>query len=162
TLASVIGREFELPVLEGLGRLGRDELTALLEDAVVGRVVVEMPGTVGRYAFSHGLIRETLYEELPAARRVPLHRQIGEGLEQRQGQEPSAHLAERAYHFFEAARGGDLDKAVDYATRAGVRATQQLAYEEAAGHYERALQALELTDRPVDAERCEVLLSLGE
>ncbi len=159
TLASVIGREFELAVLEGLGGLGRDELLAVLEEALAARLVVEVPRTAGRYAFSHGLIRDTLYEELPTARRMPLHRQIGELLEGREAAE--ARLAELAYHFFEAAHGGDVGKAVDYSMRAGARAAQQLAYEEAAGHYERALQALDLTEQ-ADGQRCELLLALGD
>ncbi|HLA19075.1 MAG TPA: adenylate/guanylate cyclase domain-containing protein, partial [Dehalococcoidia bacterium] len=36
-----------------------------------------------------------------------------------------------------------------------------LAYEEAAGHFETALQALEVKDQPDEAKRCELLLALG-
>src|SRR5262249_50272793 len=55
-----------------------------------------------------------------------------------------------------------VDKAVDYATRAGDRAHAQLAYEDAAIHYERAIQALELEERPDEQRRCELLIRLGE
>ena len=37
--------------------------------------------TVGQYSFVHALIRETLYDEISTARRVRLHRRIGETLE---------------------------------------------------------------------------------
>jgi hypothetical protein len=48
------------------------------------------------------------------------------------------------------------------AGRAGrVPAARGLAYEEAAGHYQRALRAQELQARPVEAERCELLLELA-
>src|SRR5205823_3488775 len=64
--------------------------------------------------------------------------------------------------FLEAAAGGDVTKAVDYARRAGDYALKQLAYEEAAGHYGRALHALEQAEEPDAGLACELLLALGE
>jgi class 3 adenylate cyclase len=168
TVASVIGREFGLDALErvvGAHRdapLPGDRLLEALEEAVGARVVAESPRAVGRYSFTHALIRETLYEELTTTRRVRLHRQIGEVLEALHGDNPEPHLAELAYHFFEGAQGGDVDKAIDYATRAGERATALLAYEEAVGHHEVALQTLEIKDKPDETQRCGILLALGE
>ena len=46
------------------------------------RVIAELPRATDQYWFSHALIRETLYEELSTTRRVRLHRQIGEALEE--------------------------------------------------------------------------------
>ena len=162
TIASVIGREFGLDALERVGDLSGDRLLEALEEALAARVIGEVPRAMGRYSFSHALIRETLYEELSTTRRVRLHRRIGEVLESLYGTAPEAHLAELAYHFFAAAPGGDADKAVDYALRAAARALSQVAYEEGARHYEIALQALDLKDEPEDGQRCEVLLALGE
>ena len=48
-----------------------------------GAGIVEAPGAIGRYSFAHALIRETLYEELSALRRVRLHQQIATVLEHR-------------------------------------------------------------------------------
>ncbi|MCH8921178.1 MAG: protein kinase, partial [Chloroflexi bacterium] len=162
TIASVIGREFGLDTLERVSDVSGDRLLEALEEAVAARVVTEVPRAVGRYSFTHALIRETLYEELTTTRRVRLHRQIGEVLETLYGDNPEPHLAELAYHFFEAAQGGNVNKAIDYAVRAAERALSLTAYEEAAGHYETALQALEVKDRPDEAQRCELLLALGE
>jgi len=167
TVASVIGREFSLTVLEHVvapqsGPAAHTErLLDLLEEAVAARVVATVPRLLGRYAFSHALIRETLYEELSTTRRVRLHRQIGEVLEQLYATSLEPHLAELAYHFFEAAPGGDVRRAVDYATRAAERATARLAYEEAAGHYDRALQAMELQESTEPTARGAVLLAFG-
>ncbi len=162
TVASVIGREFGLDALERVSDLSGDRLLEMLEEAVAARVVAEVPRAVGRYSFTHALIRETLYEELTTTRRVRLHRQIGEVLEVLHGDNLEPYLAELAYHFSEGAQGGDVDKAIDYATRAGERATALLAYEDAAGHYQTALQALEARDKPHETQRCELLLALGE
>ena len=163
TIASVIGREFALDALERLAGLTDDQLLEVMEEAVAARVVVELPRATGRYAFAHALIQETLYEELTTSRRIRLHRQVGEVLEGLYGARPETHLAELAYHFGRVADSGkDVDKAISYATRAGLRATELLAYEEAVGHYDRALQALDLKDAPGQTERCDLLLSLGE
>ena len=162
TIASVIGREFGLDALERVSDVAGDRLLEALEEAAAARVIAEMPRSVDHYSFTHALIRETLYEELSTARRVRLHRQIGEVLEEIYGADLEPHLPELAYHFSEGAQAGDVDKAIDYATRAGERATALLAYEEAAQHYERALQVLELKVSPDEARRCELLLALGD
>jgi class 3 adenylate cyclase len=161
TVASVIGREFGLDALERVSDVTGDRLLEALEEAIGARVVNEVPRAVGRYSFSHALIWETLYEELTTTRRVRLHRQIGEVLEDLHGDNLEPHLPELAYHFSEGAQAGDVDKAIDYATRAAERAMSLTAYEDAVGHYEMALQALEVKDRPDEAQRCELLLALG-
>ncbi len=162
TAASVIGREFGVDALERVSDVSGDRLLEVMEEAVAARVVNEVPRTVGRYSFSHALIWETLYEELSTTRRVRLHRQIGEVLEELYAANPEPHLAELAHHFCEAAPGGDVAKAIDYARRAGDRAAALMAHEDAADHYAMALQALELQEKPDEALRCALLLALGE
>ncbi|MFY9586023.1 MAG: AAA family ATPase, partial [Actinomycetota bacterium] len=160
-IASVVGREFALGVVQAVSDLDADAVTDAIEEAVGARVVGEAPRTRDRYAFSHALIRETLYEEIPTTRRVGLHRRIGEVLESLYKDAPEPHLAELAYHFLEASPGGDVAKAVSYAEQAATRALSQLAYEEATKHYRMALEALELA--PGDpAHRGKLLLDLGE
>ena len=122
TIASVIGREFSLDTLEALRELSEVRVLDAVEEAVAARLISEVPRVVGSYSFSHALIRETLYDELSTARRVRLHRQIAEVLEKLYVKSLDSHLAELAYHFFQAAPGGDVEKAVDYAVRAADRA----------------------------------------
>jgi class 3 adenylate cyclase/tetratricopeptide (TPR) repeat protein len=162
SVASVVGREFGRDVLDRVADAGADDVLDTLEEAVAARVLVEVPSGVGRYAFSHQIIRQTLYEELSPSQRIRLHRRIGETLEEMHVHLVEAHVAELAYHFTEGAQaGGDVAKAVDYSVRAGRRAVAQLAYEEGAEQFESALQAMELLPGD-DALRCDVLLSLGE
>jgi tetratricopeptide (TPR) repeat protein len=163
TIASVIGREFSIDVLATVSGIDEDALLEALEEALAARVIMEVPQAIGSYRFAHGLIRETLYDAVTAIRRVRFHRQIGEALEERYASRLEPHLAELAYHFAEAAHGsGDVEKAVDYARRAGEQAIKLYAYEDATGHYERALQALDLKEPPDQALRCDLLLDLGE
>jgi class 3 adenylate cyclase len=161
TTASVIGRDFGLEALERVSEVKGDRLLEVLEEAAGARVVTEIPRAVGRYSFTHALIRETLYEELGTTRRVRLHRQIGEVLEELHSDNLEPHLPELAHHFSESAQGGDVDKAVDYATQAAERAMSLTAYEDAASHYGRALQTLDVKDKPDEAQRCDLLLLLG-
>jgi DNA-binding CsgD family transcriptional regulator/tetratricopeptide (TPR) repeat protein len=161
TLAAVIGREFSLLALEAAGELQGDALLDALEEAEAARVVAVVSDAPGRYAFTHPLIRETLYSQVLTSRRVRLHRRVGVALERLYAADPEPHLAELAHHFFQAAPGGDVAKAIGYARRAGDRAMSLVAYEEAARLYDSALQALTLRE-PDEAARCELLLSLGE
>jgi class 3 adenylate cyclase/tetratricopeptide (TPR) repeat protein len=162
SLASVLGRDFDLQALEQLSGEPRDELLRLLDGAAAAKLVAEVPGALARFRFSHVLVRDTLYDELPASARVRLHRHIGEALEQRYGHDLDPHLAELAHHFAHAAPAGDVDKAVAYARRAAGRALQQLAYEEAARLFELALQAAGLEAKPDPRVQCELLLGLGD
>jgi DNA-binding NarL/FixJ family response regulator len=161
-VAAVLGRDFQLRALQPASGLDTDRLLELLEEAEAARVVAEVPGGLGRWRFTHALVREVVYEGLPAARRVRLHGRVGEALEAVYAADPGPHLAELAHHFVAAAPGGEVTRAVRAATLAGRRALDQLAWEEAAGLFERALAALELTKRPDQQQRCELLLAIGE
>ena len=161
TFASVIGREFDPAVVEAVSGAREDEVCGALEEAASARLLAGLPDAPGRLRFSHILVRDALYESIPAPRRVRLHRAIGAALEMLYSENPEPHLAEVARHFL---AGGTRvrDKAIEYAQRAGDRAASQLAYEEAVRHYKAALDVLEATGSG-DADRaCELLLSLGE
>ncbi|MEE9279176.1 MAG: adenylate/guanylate cyclase domain-containing protein, partial [Myxococcota bacterium] len=161
-IASVIGREFDLALLAQVAELAEDALLDVLEQAEDARIVAEADARSEAYRFAHALIRETLYDELRTTRRIRLHRRIAEVIEDRHAERLEPRLAELAYHFGEAASGGDVEKAVDYAVRAAGREMDLVAYEEAAKLYERALQALEASQPVDEARRCELLILLAE
>ncbi|MBJ7520236.1 MAG: AAA family ATPase [Solirubrobacteraceae bacterium] len=159
-VASVLGREFSVPALQPLTALNRDQLAHRLTSAVDQHVLT--PGAqLGRYRFGHALMREVLYDGLPAPRRIALHRRAGEALEEIYASDPDPHLAELAHHFLQAAPGGGVRRGVEYALRAGRRALDQLAFEEAAALLRRGLEAdaLEPEDPRLTGE---LLVALGE
>lgn len=161
-VASVIGRGFTLAVLRRLPELEALPLVDLLSEALTGRLLSDNSAVTGGYAFTHSLIREALYEELPMARRVRLHWSVGEALEAHCRPDLDAHAAELAHHFLQAAAHDGAQRAIHYAVRAGAHAGELLAHEEAAAHYTRALRALEQW-RPAEERRiCTVLLALGD
>jgi class 3 adenylate cyclase/tetratricopeptide (TPR) repeat protein len=162
-VAAAVGRDFEEAVLADVTGIDAAALQAALEEAVAAQLLLER--SEGRFRFAHALVRETLYEELTATQRPDLHSRIAVAMEARYGAEEGRverRLAELAHHYLEAAAAGDPDKAVDYATRAGERAVAQLGYEEAAEHFERALEVLDLCASAEPERRCRLLLSLGE
>ena len=159
-LASVIGREFDPAVVEALSG-AEEEVYHALEEAASARLLAGLPNAPGRLRFSHVLIRDALYESIPAPRRMRLHRAIGQALEMLYSANPEPHLAEVAHHFL---AGGTpvREKAIEYAKRAGDREASQLAHEEAVRHYANALHALDATGSGDANRTCELLLSLGE
>jgi predicted ATPase len=80
TLASVIGREFAFGALERASGLSGERLLVVLAEAETARVIMQTPGPMGRCRFTHALIRDTLYEQLPAALRTQLHQRAGQAL----------------------------------------------------------------------------------
>jgi DNA-binding SARP family transcriptional activator len=162
TLASVLGREFDLDALERVSDTGRERLFELLDEALAARVVSEVPGARGRLRFAHALIRDVMYEALTAARRVNLHREVGEVLEALYRPDLEQHLSELAHQFAQAVVGREAQKAVMYARLAAERAARMLAYEEAVRLYEMALQFLLADESFTASDRFELLLALGD
>ena len=162
TLASTMTGGFSWEELKAISGESEAALLDMWDEALSHQLVAERKGDLsGTYDFTHALIRQTLYGELSTPRRVVLHRQIGQALEELHADNLEGHLSELAHHFYQAAPGGDIDKAIGYATRAGDRAVEQLAHEEAAAQYELALQALDLKDKPDERRRYELLMALG-
>jgi class 3 adenylate cyclase/tetratricopeptide (TPR) repeat protein len=135
-----------------------DDLLDALDEALAAQLI-EDRGKLS-YAFTHALVRATLYEELSAPRRVQLHRRIGEALETLYADSIDDHLGELAAHYM-ASTGNAAGKAVEYSIRAGDRARELFAWEEAAGHYQRAVEAMALADSAGTEAHCKMMLSLA-
>ena len=160
--AAAIGRSFSAEVLARIDGGAEEALSAALEEALAA-AVIESAVEPGCFQFSHALVRETLYDEIPPMRRTRLHLRIGTALETLQGRDPMSSLAALAHHYCAALPGGDPRKAADYAQRAAERADQLFAYEEAARYCRLALQALDATGVDDDpARRCRLLIALGQ
>ena len=162
TLASVLGREFDLDALERVSGTERNGLLELLDEALAARVVSEVPGTRGRLRFAHALIRDVVYEALTGPRRARLHREAAEALEALYERDLEPHLSELAHQFAQTVVGRGAGKAVTYARLAAERAARMLAYEEAVRLYELALELLLADESFTASDRFELLLALGD
>ena len=159
--SATTSQEFQVAPIERVGDLSGEEVLAAIAECVSAGIVTEIRDDPGKFRFSHILVRDTVYDDLPAPERLNLHRALGRALEEQSGGDATSNLTELAYHYFQAAPLGEVEKAIDYAVRAAEKAGSQYAWEDASAHFERAVRALELRE-PVDqGRRGELLLSLG-
>jgi hypothetical protein len=145
----VIGREFDLTLLQRVVDIEMEALLEILAQAVASEVITET-SALGRYAFTHILIRETLYEDLTAAKRMRLHRTLAETLEESYATTLESRLPELAHHWFKSAQAGDAAKTMRYAIQAAEHAMSQHADEEALRLYQRALKVSEAAGADAD------------
>ena len=161
--AAVLGLELDPRALAGTAALDPGAAEAALDEVLRARLL--RPASVaGRFEFAHALVREAVYDELNVLRRARLHRRAAEALRVL-GED--RHLEEIASHLFQAASTADAREASDMLVRAGRRALDRLAYEDAGERFERALEALELAEAedeagPVLLARGDALLRAGE
>jgi len=162
--AAVIGTEFQLDVLGRVHAATEQELICALEEAVAAAVLDEhvRVGGMITYHFTHAFIRQSLYEEIIAPRRLRLHREIAHAIEEVHARRLVEHSGELAEHFAFSTDTGDLEKAVHYGALAAQNANRVFAYSEAVRLLERALQVQDLIDPDDRAKRCDLLLALGE
>jgi DNA-binding SARP family transcriptional activator len=102
SVGAVIGRNFDLDLVASAAGVDGDAALDLVEMALVSGLVVESEEVVGRFGFSHALVRETLYEGLSAIRRARVHARVGEGLECLPRPDDAAHAIDLAHHFWQA------------------------------------------------------------
>src|SRR5262249_51181608 len=84
TIAAVIGRDFRLDILaeaDSAEASGVHQRLEWLAEAEIARLIAPLPDTPGHYRFTHGLIQQTLYYELPSAERLRWHQRVAEALE---------------------------------------------------------------------------------
>lgn len=158
--AAVLGTEFDVGVLSDLTARREAEVLGALEEASASQLLEE--SAFDRYRFAHALVRATIYDGMGESRRARLHRQVADAIQARYADDLDAHVVALAYHLGEVARADPAaaPTALAYTQRAGDQALVRLAPEEAARHYERALDLLE--GLPPDAElRCDLFLGLG-
>jgi tetratricopeptide (TPR) repeat protein len=163
TRAAVLGPQFEFAVLERMNGHDDETLLAALEEALSAQLIEQVGDQHGQavYRFSHAVIRQTLYEEVSLPRRQRLHRRAAEAIEAVFARNLAPQLPALALHYRQAGSAADSARAVEYCVRAGEAAQAVFAYEDAARHWEAALELLE--DEAGEAVTRAVLLArLGD
>jgi DNA-binding SARP family transcriptional activator len=118
-VAAVIGRPFAFDLLQRASNLDADTLLDALDDLLTRRLIRERPETQrGSYDFTHGKIRQVIYENLSPARRIHLHRQVAAALESQYRERPEEVARRLAHHYKEAGESGTK---VGYSLQAGDR-----------------------------------------
>jgi DNA-binding winged helix-turn-helix (wHTH) protein len=159
TAAAVVGSEAPLALAREVAELSHEALAEAVAEAVAQGLLARGEDSAGLVRFAHGLVREIVYERAKPGLRARLHRRAARALEQSEGGAANQNVSALAHHFGRAVLGGDTRKAVHYALRAGERALALYAFEDAAAHFDSALDTLEADD-PIDAARaCSAVLA---
>jgi transcriptional regulator with XRE-family HTH domain len=147
-VAAVAGRiapgELLLAVAERVGQTRWQALDAI-EDCCRAGLLLEQDQA--HYRFTHDLIHEVVVADLSASRRIALHQEIAETLEEAPGQPLIEQLA---YHY---AQAGNQEKAVVYLEQTGDRAWSLHANAEAAAQYQELAGRVDALGRTLDAAR---------
>jgi ABC-type oligopeptide transport system substrate-binding subunit/class 3 adenylate cyclase len=140
TAASVLGRRFGLPLLDGVlaGTEGVDAALHELQRSGLIRAGRRWPQP--EFAFKHVLIQETAYRTLLGPQRAELHRRAAAWLEERFAESGEDALGLLAHHWLAAE---DEPKAAAYLVRAGDASRQKHSLDEAIKHYRLLLPLLE-------------------
>jgi hypothetical protein len=161
SVASVIGRDFDLDLLALATKTSDDELLDVVEAAAAVALVRELPGVAGRYNFAHALIQHTLYEDLGPTRRARAHQRVAEALEELCGDRPGPRVGELARHWSSSTQPSALAKAIRYSREAADAALVGLAPYDAMRYYAQALELSGRADDPDPILSLDLTVGLG-
>jgi DNA-binding SARP family transcriptional activator len=159
TVASVVGRTFDLDVVAAVTEHSLDDALDALEPALAAGLVADDEG--GALRFSHALVAEALSAEVNAAGRARIHARTATCIADRAGPVLGRQAALVAHHALEGSLAGTAELAVRASVEAARVAAANFGYEDAAIHWGRAVAALERA-RPGDvAARIDALCELS-
>jgi predicted ATPase len=160
-VGAAIGREFSFTLLMYVAQRNAAELNAALDRLVAAELIfAQGVPPDAEYSFKHALVQDTAYSTLLRAPRQELHARIAKAIEKSFPERASNEPELLAQHF---TRAGQLNKAVLYWLKAGRRAAERSADEEAVRHLRRGLEVLStLPSSPQkDRQELELQLALG-
>ncbi len=144
--AAVIGRSFELGLLQVVTGHDASALMTCLDEALESDAVHVAHDSRTTFSFAHDLLREALYEALPAVERRRHHLRVALALEARAAAGDAVPAADLAHHFEAALPDSDLRKTVQYCSQAASAAASVCAYPDAVRYLRRARATLELIE----------------
>lgn len=139
-LASVIGREFALPLLEKLHPSPRHIPAALevlaQQDLIHPLRVVPEPA----YLFKHALVQDVVYDTLLLSQRKELHAQTGAAIEPLYADRIEEHYEALADHY---SKSDNTSKAIEYLEKAGNKAASYSSLQDARGYCQKTVTLLD-------------------
>jgi predicted ATPase len=167
-IASVEGESFTAEVVARLQKKDVREIVQILSSELDKRHHLVSAKGIRRvdsqrlsiYLFQHILFQRYLYKSLDEVERPHLHEEVGTVLETFYGEQAEEIAVQLAWHFKEA---GIVPKAIAYLDKAGSKAVQLSANEEAISHFNKGLDLLKtLPDSPERIQKeLTMQLSLG-
>jgi len=156
-IAAVAGRAVDPALLSAVSGAPRPDVLAALDVAHTAGLLTDD----GRgYLFAHALVRETIYADLPAGRRIHLHAAVADGLQDRLAADPEirTELAHR-YRLAASLDPGYAAQAVEHLRAAAHIADTRNAVAESAVLWRQAVAASTLTSAPDPLLRYHLVLA---
>ncbi|PTL82790.1 protein kinase [Vitiosangium sp. GDMCC 1.1324] len=160
-LCAVVGRSFTRQLLSRLTRMSEASLRRDLLGLVTAGLLQRNEESTGiGYQFRHALIQEAAYQSLPRTARRQHHQRIAQTLVEHFPDVVESRPELLAHHYTEA---GEPQPAISAWMKAGLRASQSYANQEAVSHLTQALKLLRglLPTPERSQEELELLLALG-
>jgi pilus assembly protein CpaF len=155
--AAVVGRDFDIGLLEAFGELSGHELREALEEATRGRFLTAAGSD--RYRFAHDLVRQRVLAALPLPRLQAYHLAVADTLQRVYGKSASERASEIGHHLYQAGTAADPLRTTTFLGQAAKNALAVGAFEEVQRLVEATLLLL-----PADKtrERAEALAMRGQ
>ena len=155
--AGVIGRDFDIALLEAFGELSGHELREALDEATRARFLTA--AGADHYRFAHDLIRQRVLGVLPLPRLQMYHLAVADTLERVYGRSAGERAGEIGYHLYQAGTAADPVRTSSFLAQAAKNALAVGAWEEVLRLIESTLLLL-----PGDRirERAEALATRGQ
>jgi DNA-binding NtrC family response regulator/tetratricopeptide (TPR) repeat protein len=139
-VASVVGRRFSLELMRTVSGVN-GALARSLRDLEAQELIVRQE-TEGReeYRFTHVLVQEAIYENLPAPRREELHQRVAEAIERLYASRLGEWVEVLAHHYSHTPRVGQT---VRYLALAGEKSLRVYSLEEADRRFREVVERVE-------------------
>jgi predicted ATPase/class 3 adenylate cyclase len=148
-MASVIGREFALRLLERIVEAGEAMGAVVSELRALELIYQKAAHPELAFMFKHALTHDVAYESVLARRRKALHRIVGSAIQELYADRLAEHYEALAHHF---AQAEEWDRALLFHERAAQKARDVYANHSAADHYREALAIAERLGDSVSKE----------
>jgi DNA-binding CsgD family transcriptional regulator len=158
-VASVIGREFDLLLIQRVSELPQGALLLALDEAVTASAVREV--TAGAFSVAHPLIGAVAYSGISPSERLRCHAKVAEALEERCDPGAESRVRDTARHLLAASGLADAGKTAEYCLRGGRQAIALAAYDEAQSLLRAGLSIADRLNPPDPQLRARLLSELG-
>lgn len=158
--ASVIGRQFKLPLLNSVVLSSDEEQLTQVMDYLVARDFVQpvASSVETEYRFRHVLTSDAVYSTLLRRDRGKLHGKVAEAIEHLFADQIENQVEVLASHYL---RSSKLDRALHYLILSGQKAARDYANEQARHHYQEALNLLSQIEHTIE-QAAKIHTGLGD
>ena len=155
--AAVVGRDFEVGLLEAFGELSGHELREALDEATRGRFLTGPEKD--KYRFAHELVRQRVLAPLQLPRLQAYHLAVADTLERVYAKAAPDHAGEIAHHLYQAGTAADAVRTATFLIQSAKNALHVGAFEEVMRSVDSGIAVL-----PADKieERAEALALRGQ